>query len=92
MVDKKAEGIPNDTQFPKERKEVVEYRPGAPGQDCVSCQFFEEPESCAKVTGLIYRSGVCNLWEPETGKEDSDPDLVGIDQEGLDNFLFGGGE
>ena len=83
---KKAEAIPNETVLPKERKEMVEYRPGEPGNDCISCLSFEEPESCNKVQGMIYRSGTCNSWQPETN---SDPMLEGLDQDGIEDMLFG---
>lgn len=92
MKNDEAKGLPNDTQFPKERKDIVEYRPGEPGQDCVSCVHFNEPESCEKVTGMIYRSGTCNLWEADTQVEGADMELEGMGQEDLDNLLFGSGE
>lgn len=88
---KVSEGIPNDTQYPKDRKETVEYRPGEPGQDCISCRFFEEPEGCSKVVGQIYRSGTCNLWEADVdAAPQGDPDLVGLPAESLEDFMFGG--
>ena len=83
-------GIPNETQNPKERKETVEYRPGEPGSDCVSCTHFVEPESCEKVVGLIYRSGTCNMWEPDTEVEGVNTELEGMGQDEMEAFLFGG--
>lgn len=79
--------IPNETQFPKERKEVVEYRPGQPGEDCISCKWFKDVESCEKVAGQIYRSGTCNLWETDAAS--ADPAMEGYDQESVEDLLFG---
>jgi len=80
--------IENDTKYPKERKEIVEYRPGEPGMDCVSCTHYQDPEACAKVVGQIYRSGTCNLFETEGA---NDPEkLSGLEQEDLEKYLFGG--
>lgn len=93
MAESEKTGLQDETIYPKERKETVEYRPGEPGQDCISCAHFEEPEGCSKVVGLIYRSGTCNLWEANLDTVDpaeSNNELEGLDAEGLDAFLFGG--
>lgn len=80
--------LENETQFPKERKDIVEYRTGEPGQDCVSCEWFKEPESCEKVLGQIYRSGTCNLFEAQ-GADGLDAEgLEGLDAEAVEDFLF----
>ncbi len=55
---------------PLQAKEDVNYRFGDGPQKCGNCRFFEPPAGCAKVSGLIRRIDVCDLWEAKGSRGD----------------------
>ena len=47
----------------KKTKEQVNYRDHAVTKQCKDCSMFVKPMSCTAVSGAIYPSGHCRLWE-----------------------------
>lgn len=83
--EKAAEGIAGPEGSPDPvRKEVANYRPSGGETACEGCKHFVAPEGCTRVLGQISASGVCDLWEPK--------ETDALMSEGLDSFLFSGGE
>ncbi len=51
----------------KKDKEDVNYRYSPdPVKTCGKCRFFQEPGACSKVSGLIRKIDVCDLFQPKT--------------------------
>lgn len=66
----------------------VNYREGTPTESCAGCAFFEPPEACAQVEGVVAPGGLCDLYTP--GAEAA-PIAPPAPPGGLESLLFGGG-
>ena len=71
-------GMPSENGYAKlndkkESKADVNYRKSTdPRQRCGTCSMFRPPASCTLVKGTIYRSGVCDEFEPRGEQEEKE--------------------
>lgn len=62
----------------------VNYRLGSETESCAGCEFFQPPESCLQVSGIVAPDGLCDLFISKAA-------AAGPDVASLENMLFGGG-
>ena len=67
----------------------VNYREGTPEESCAGCAFFEPPEACTQVEGVVAPGGLCDLFTPGVGAEAVAPPPGPPGS--LESLLFGGG-
>lgn len=66
---------------PKQKPQDAGYRQGDEQMNCGMCANFVSPSSCAKVSGAVESSAVCNLFQPLESE---------LNQDALMSQLFGG--
>lgn len=86
-IDNETEGLEAPEPPKPRQKSEVNYRPGKNEEDCLGCEFFEEPDRCSRVRGEISPTGVCDLWE----SPNSIDGLEFGDSESIEDILFGSG-
>ena len=67
------------------KQSAVNYREGSELESCGTCSFFEGPESCTQVSGVVSSAGLCDLYLP-LEQQTAAPDPAMLEQ-----MLLGGG-